>query len=409
MESTRPVTAESAPQPAGDAAGTSDAAGTPSGAFRIATLGGIPLFVSWTWFLIAGVIVLFFGPDIDRVMPGLGAGAYLVALAYAVVLLIAVLAHEASHAISARLSGYQVRRIVVNLWGGHTAYESVGESPGRSALIAASGPAANAVLALLGYLALPLAEPGVGRLLLLGWTLSNAFVAVFNLLPGLPLDGGWILDAAIWKLTGRQSAGRIAAGWGGRIVAAGAVLVFVVVPMVRGERVGLTGVATVALVGAFLWTGASHAIASGRAMRALERLHLADLLLPCWAVPRRTPLAEIAGLVSGARSGSFVPVIVDDDGSPLGLLDPQALRVASRSPEPAEAALVVQPRRWVVPAGEAPSGSVAPYVDALAATPYGVVVLRREDGELVGVLTAADVVKARDRAASPRLGERRPA
>ncbi len=394
MDPPRPsVAPASPPQQAGDAA--------PSGAFRIATLAGVPVYVSWTWFLIAGLIVLLFGPDIAAVMPLLGAGAYLVAMTYALVLLIAVLAHEASHAVSARLCGYRVRRIVVNLWGGHTAYESVGETPGRSALIAASGPAANAVLALVGYLALPLTDPGVGRLLLLGWTFSNAFVAAFNLLPGLPLDGGWILDSVIWKLTGRPSAGRIAAGWGGRVVAVGAVLVFVVMPLARGERVGLTGVATVALVGAFLWSGASHAIASGRAMRALERLDLADLLLPCWAVPRRTPLAEIADLASGRAGRPFVPVVVDDDGSPLGLLDPQALTAAARSPQPAEAALVVQPRRWVVPAGEAPRGSVAPYVDALAETPYGVVVLRRDDGALVGVLTAADVVRARDQSRHP--------
>ena len=378
--------------------------GEPSSAFRIATLAGIPVYVSWTWFLIAGLIVLLFGPDIAGAMPQLGAGAYLVAAAYALVLLIAVLAHEASHALSARLCGYRVRRVVVNLWGGHTAYESVGETPGRSALIAASGPAANAVLAGVGFLALPLAEPGVGRLLLLGWTFSNAFVAAFNLLPGLPLDGGWILDSAMWKLTGRPSAGRIAAGWGGRVVAVGAVIVFVALPLLRGERVGLTSVAVVALVGAFLWSGASQAIRSGRAMRELERLDLAGVLLPCRAVPRRTPLAQMADLVAGHASHGgrpFVPVIVDDDGSPLGLVDPQALQAASGSSQPAEAVLVMQPSRWVVPAGEAPSGSVAPYVDALADTPYGVVVLRRDDGDLVGVLTAADVVRARDQGRIP--------
>ena len=92
-------------------------------------------------FVIAAIIVLTFGPNVRSAMPQLGAaGAYLVALVYAVLLAISVLCHEAAHAVVARFSGYAVARVVVNLWGGHTAFTTPAPSPGRSALVSVSGP-----------------------------------------------------------------------------------------------------------------------------------------------------------------------------------------------------------------------------------------------------------------------------
>ena len=90
---------------------------------RLARVGGVPVYLSPSWFVIAAIIVLTFGPNVRSAMPQLGAaGAYLVALVYAVLLAISVLCHEAAHAVVARFSGYAVARVVVNLWGGHTAF-----------------------------------------------------------------------------------------------------------------------------------------------------------------------------------------------------------------------------------------------------------------------------------------------
>ena len=148
-----------------------------------------------------------------------------------------VLCHEAAHAVVARRCGYAVERVVVNLWGGHTAFSTPAPSPGRSALVSISGPIANALLALAGWALLGTVGYDVPWLLLSAWTLSNAFVAVFNLLLGLPLDGGYLVDALVWRVTGRRSAGMIAAGWGGRIVTLGALFFFVVLPFLRGDGV----------------------------------------------------------------------------------------------------------------------------------------------------------------------------
>ncbi len=376
----------------------------PSYGVRLGSVAGVPVYLATSWFLIAGLIVVVFGPDIAARIPGLGAASYLVALAYALLLAVSVVAHEVAHAVVARWCGYGVRRIVVNLWGGHTAYDATGETPGHSALVAVSGPAVNALLAGIGYAMLPAVGPGVGRLLLFGWTFSNFFVAAFNLLPGLPLDGGGILDALVWKLSGRQSAGRLAGGWGGRIVAAGLVVFFIVLPLVRRESVNLWTVASVAMVGAFLWAGASAALERGRMMRVLEGITVAQVLVPCAPVPVGTAVGQVPDTVRAVLGRPGVPVVVDRSGAPIGLVDLEAMQ---RLPEtaaalPVESVLVVQPSGWVHPAPRRTDASVAPFVDPLVEDSRGVIVLRADDGHLVGVIT----VKTLEDAWSAATGDR---
>ena len=114
-------------------------------------------------------------------------------LAYAVLLLLSVLAHEAGHALVARRFGFRVDRVVADLWGGHTVYDSSTSRPGTSAAISVSGPVANLAARRHRVRGAPggLEPDGVVGLLLFAVTLTNAFVGVFNLLPGLPLDGGY--------------------------------------------------------------------------------------------------------------------------------------------------------------------------------------------------------------------------
>ena len=84
---------------------------------KIATLRGVPVYIGRSWPIIALVIVALFGPQVARLHPEWGAGAYLLAAAYAVLLLVSVLAHEAAHAVVGQACGYRVNRIVADLWG----------------------------------------------------------------------------------------------------------------------------------------------------------------------------------------------------------------------------------------------------------------------------------------------------
>lgn len=401
------TSADAAGPPDGGAAGRhQDAVSTVRPGLPLGSIAGVPVYLSTSWFVIAAIIVLTFGPDVRAAVPRLGVGGgYLVALAYALLLAISVLCHEAAHALVARRCGYAVQRVVVNLWGGHTAFSAPAPTPGRSALVSVSGPIANAVLALAGWVLLPLLTPGVPRLLGLAWTVSNAFVAVFNLLPGLPLDGGFLVDALVWRLTGRRSAGMVAAGWGGRLITLAGLVIFVLLPLLSGAGLSLWSVAWFAFLGAFLWAGASSAVAAGSSLRILERIRLSAVMRPVVRVPLDAPAAEVP--VRLAASPAAVPVLVDSTGQPRGLVDPQAWR--RMPPEqtrlaPAGTLLLAQPSGWLAPYDPRPDATVAAYLAPLAENPYGVVVLTDPAGRPLGALNSTDVEQAGAAADADRAG-----
>src|SRR5690606_7409430 len=172
------------------------------------------------------VLGLVFGPVLTPSVPGSGGLAALaVAAAVPLMLLLGVLAHEVAHGLAGHAVGSPPREYVLTLWGGHTQFANDMRTPGASAFVSVVGPLANAVLAGLAWWALGLAGTPLSAVLWQIAALSNAVVAVFNLLPGYPLDGGRILEAAVWRATGDRLAGLNVAGWGGRVVAVGVAVV----------------------------------------------------------------------------------------------------------------------------------------------------------------------------------------
>src|SRR5450631_643361 len=294
------------------AASTDDSTGHTPG-WRIATIGGVPVYIGRSWPVIALIIVYLYGPNFARNRPDLGLGAYAVALGFAVLLLISVFAHEASHAVVATRVGYRVNRVVADLWGGHTAYDSSTSRPGASALVAIAGPAANALLALVGWLALPAAPPGGITATLVGAVVfTNALVAGFNLLPGLPLDGGFLVDSLVWRITGSRESGLIAAGWCGRVVTVLVVLWFVGLPLLNGQPPDLFSLAWAFFIGAFLWVGATNAIRSGRGSRLLAGIRIDSVWRRAASLPARASAAQALDLRTSGPGGTTV--VVEDEG-----------------------------------------------------------------------------------------------
>ncbi|HSN38243.1 MAG TPA: site-2 protease family protein, partial [Arthrobacter sp.] len=160
-------------------------------------IAGIPVILAYSWFVIAAFTVIVYGPVLQANDPELGIGAYVVAFAYAVLLLISVLVHELAHALTAKIYHWPSEKIVLNLWGGHTQFESFTASPGRSVVVALAGPAANLVLAAGGWLVLTGGElTGVAGILANIFVWANLLIGIFNVLPGLPLDGGRLVESA---------------------------------------------------------------------------------------------------------------------------------------------------------------------------------------------------------------------
>lgn len=361
--------------------------------WRVGTLGGIPVFIGGGWVVIGLVMVVMFGPQVALALPGLGALSYVVAAGYAVLLLLSVLLHEGAHALVARLCGYRVHRIVADLMGGHTAYDAARATPGRSALVALAGPAANGVVCLVGWAVLPYVRGDVSGLLLGAVAWTNGFVALFNLLPGLPLDGGFLIDSLVWRLAGRRHLGLLAAGWTGRIVTIAVAVWFLVLPLLRGQTPSLFTLAWTGLVAAFLWMGASQAITTGRLRGRLAALDLHTVTVPVVTMGTSQPLTQIPPIARADAERGVVVAVTDGQGHPLGILDADAVAAAVAAGQQdarADSCLRAMPPDWVLDMStQSPDLGVA--VDTLVERRLPLLLLREPGGAAWGALDGGTV------------------
>ncbi len=351
---------------------------------RLATIAGVPVYLGTTWLILAAVIIVLIGPQVNASRPDLGtAAAYGIGALYAVILLVAVLVHEAAHAVAARAFGFPVHRVVADVWGGHTALDVSKARPGASAIVAAVGPASNAVLCAIGFAVAAGMDSGVPRGLVHAFGYLNGMLALFNILPGLPLDGGQIVEALVWRVTGSRARGRMVAGYAGLGIAAIVLWWFIARPLAAGERLDLGYSGWGLLIAFFLFQGARSAIGWGKVTQRIEGVRVVDVLTPVVAVPQQTSIADLPT--------GLPPVVVDATGRPVGLIDAQAL--AAVPPEqarqtPVAAVTVPQPPAWVVDVD--PDAPLTSAVGSFADIPSGILALYL-DGRLLGVLTAARV------------------
>ncbi|MFC9509152.1 site-2 protease family protein [Streptomyces sp. NPDC057002] len=373
----------------------------PRGGLLMGRPFGVPVYVAPSWFLVAALITWVFGGQLERVLPELGAARYLVSLFFAVAFYASVLVHELAHTVAALRFKLPVRRIQLQFFGGVSEIEKEAETPGREFVLAFVGPLLSLLLAGVFYLAMQTVDPGtVPGVLLAGLMISNLIVAAFNLLPGLPLDGGRMLRAVVWKITGKPMTGTVAAAWVGRALA---VSVLIGLPLLTqsgalgSEAVDNVGMDTVldallaAILAAIIWTGAGNSLRMARLREHLPELRARALTRRAVPVETHTPLSE--ALRRANTAGARALVVVDADGKPLSLVR--------------EAAIVGVPehrRPWVAVSGLAQDLtdgmrvsaelSGEELLDALRATPATEYLVVEETGEIYGVLSAADVERA---------------
>jgi Zn-dependent protease len=348
------------------------------------------VLVSSSWFVVAGLIAVVMAPRVEQLAPGLGPAKYVAGLAFAVILYLSILLHEASHAVVAQHYGHPVRSITLHFLGGMTAMEGEARTPRQEFWIAVVGPLTSIGVGLVA-LGLWFLEPeGLLLLAIEGLAGANLLVGVLNLVPGLPLDGGRVLKSAVWGASGDMHLGTIAAGWGGR-VAAGLVVLWPVAQVVLlGRTLDLLDVVVALVVAGFLWSGANAAITSARLRRRFPRLVARDLARRAIGVPEDLPVAEAVRRARDAGAGAMFTVT--GAGRPVGLVSEQAV-----------AATPAERRPWVPVASVARSidGRSLPVdiageslVDAITRTPSSEYLLLQPDGAVYGVLTTADVDRA---------------
>jgi Zn-dependent protease len=168
--------------------------------WKIGTLFGIPLFLDPLWFVILGLATLNFGVAYQEWGSTI---AWSAGIVMALLLFASVLLHELGHSLAARSQGIKVNSITLFLFGGIAAIEEESKTPGKAFQVAIAGPLVSVGLFFVLQL-ISIAIPDNSPLSIMVGDLAriNLVVALFNLIPGLPLDGGQVLKAALWKVTG---------------------------------------------------------------------------------------------------------------------------------------------------------------------------------------------------------------
>ena len=354
--------------------------------FRIATIRGVPVNVDSSWIWIAVPLVATFWSQLDREFQDLsGPEAFGYAVFGALVFFGSVFLHEAAHAITARANGIAVHGITLVFFGGFTAARADEKGPGPAFAIAALGPGTSLGLAGVFWVLARLLEatsgPLPGLLSYVSWV--NLFMAIFNALPGLPLDGGRMLQSVVWRVTNdRQKGTRIAARAG--LFVGGAVIAAAFVALANRELgYAIWG----GIIGLFIFRGAQASEQRIGIDGRLASATVADAMdPPPPAVPADLSLSlTLDRFLRGHEEEAF-PVIQDGEvigmisfnsARELGIRDP--LRPARDALIPLEHVLVAHPDERL------------DEVSARLGTDRAALVLR--DGRLVGAISGSGVYR----------------
>ncbi|GHD73925.1 peptidase M50 [Streptomyces goshikiensis] len=373
----------------------------PGGGLLMGRPFGVPVYVSPSWFLVAALITWVFGDQLDRILPDLGPVRYLVSLFFAVAFYASVLVHELAHTVAALRFKLPVRRIQLQFFGGVSEIEKESETPGREFVLAFVGPLLSLALAGLFYLGMKAVDPAtVPGVLLAGLMISNLLVAAFNLLPGLPLDGGRMLRAVIWGITGKPMTGTVAAAWVGRGLA---VAVLLGLPLLthtgtlgnRSSEIGGMNTVMDALLAAILagiiWTGAGNSLRMARLREHLPELRARALTRRAIPVENATPLSE--ALRRANEAGARALVVVDGHGDPTAIVRESAIASVPehRRPWVAVSTLAQDLTDGMKVSAELTGEELLEHLRATPASEYLVV---ETGGKIYGVLSTLDVEKA---------------
>lgn len=336
---------------------------------------------------IVGVLLIAYlwTPNFD----GPGRNGLLLASVFAVLLYLGVLLHELAHAWTAKAFGYPVHGITLWLLGGYTVYERRDSRPGPELVISLSGPFAT--LALAGICAaLASATTGVVGVLAgaLAWT--NLLLGVLNLLPGAPLDGGGMVKAAVWKVTGSEAKGGKAAGVAGLTIAVLLGLFTVWAWLNGGAFLLLTLV-----LAAFIGFGAYQSIRSSGVSEAWGQVaqRIPHLIRPVLAVSDRETLQTALDRWDRASQASVVTV--DDQGRLLAAL---AMSAVDAVPPERRATVEVGPFTIAIPAEQRAVLTSQPMdlIQFMASNELSLLFVTDELMHPLGVLMAVDVNAALD-------------
>jgi Zn-dependent protease len=354
-----------------------------NGNIRIGNLFGIPFFINPSWFFILGLVTLTYGAELARFPQLGGIGPWILGFVAAILLFASVLAHELGHSFVALAQGIKVRSITLFLFGGLATLEKESNTPLQSFLIAIAGPAVSVLLFGLFILiraSLPLAEPLEAVVSLLAYI--NLVLALFNLIPGLPLDGGNVLKSIVWQITGNPNKGVIFASRVGQLFGWLAVII---------GGLAILGISPVGsfwtlLIGWFLLQNAGFAAQSATIQEKLSNYTAEDAVIAnSPIVPADLTLREFVNDYVIGKNQWQKYLVTHGEGQLLGIITTEDLKQI-----PTSNWTETSVRELVQPADKMPTIqsnlSLLEVVQLIEKDNLSELVVVRENGSVVGLL-----------------------
>ncbi|MGV0107780.1 site-2 protease family protein [Nostoc sp. DSM 114160] len=362
-----------------------------NGTIRVGNLFGIPFYIHPSWFLVLGLVTWSYSSGLAAQFPQLSAGlALLLGLMTALMLFASVVAHELGHSFVAIRQGIDVKSITLFIFGGLASLEKESKTPGEAFWVAIAGPMVSLLLCgIVTAIGVTTAASGPLAAILGVLASVNLALALFNLIPGLPLDGGNILKAIVWKITGNPYQGVTFASRVGQIFGWVAILSGVLPLLLFGSADNFWNL----LIGFFLLQNAGNSAQFARVQEKLTGLTAEDAVThDSPIVSANLTLREFADerVISGQNWHRFL--VTDDDGQLVGAIAIDNLRTI-----PTALWSETQVKQVMRPITESTTvQSDRPLLEVmqlLEQQKLSVLPVIRENGVLVGILEKAAIIQ----------------
>jgi Zn-dependent protease/predicted transcriptional regulator len=365
---------------------------------RLGRLFGVRIGINWSVLLIFALIVAGLAAGrFPLVAPDRSGTAHLLAALVAALLFFgSLLAHELSHAIVAQRNGIEVEGITLWMFGGVAKLEGEAASPGAELRIAGVGPLVSLVLGalfgLLWWVTGELLGDGLTREVLQWLAVINVALAIFNLAPAAPLDGGRILRALLWWRRGDRTSAAVTAARAGRLFG------FLLVGLGVAQLLLVPGFGGLwlVLIGFFIANAAAAEGSYAQVQAGLSGLRVADVMTPTPLVlPQHLNVEQAVDAYLLPNRFSTFPVVTPD-GRPLGLVTLQRIKQVPREQWP-----VTSIQRVATPLEQLPIATpFEPLLEVLRRVQRSDEsrVLVVHDGQVVGIVSPTDIARVLDRA-----------
>ncbi len=365
--------------------------------WRVGSLFGIPLFLDYSWFIILALGTSAYARSYSAWGPAL---AWTAGLAVALLLFGSVLLHELGHSLTAMSQGIKVNSITLFLFGGVASIDSESKTPGQAFQVAIAGPLVSFGLFLILGLGSEVLPTNLLRIVTERVAEINLVLGLFNLIPGLPLDGGQVLKAAIWKISGSRFTGVRWAARTGQVLGWLAIAFGLTSCLLARELGGLW----IALIGGF---AIRNAIAYSRFVS------LQEALLKTKAVDTMTREFRVVDANSTLREfadryllevNPFPFYVAAVNGRDLGIVSIDDIRYTERSQWQIQTLHnILKPLERIPTVSE--KSSLAETINTMESCHLSRIIVLSPIGSVVGTIDRGDVMKVLAKYLKPTVSE----